>query len=322
MITTKNLSKRYGDKLAVNDLSFSVAPGEVLGFLGANGAGKSTTMRMIAGFIAPTLGEVSVCGHDIERSSVAAKSCMGYLPEGAPSYGEMTVAEFLDFVADMRGLSGERRRQRRGIVIERLGLGPVIHQIIETLSKGFRRRVGLAQALIHDPQVLILDEPTDGLDPNQKHEVRRLINDLGKDKLVIVSTHILEEVHEVCTRAIIIANGRIVADETPGALEARSRYHNAVSLRFDKPADLEAACREIALLPEVAEVESDARGLRLTAVPKPGANALSAVSALISKYNWDVPELHLESGRLDEVFRSLTQPPGIAVSDLSQGAAA
>jgi ABC-2 type transport system ATP-binding protein len=322
MITTNNLSKRYGDKLAVDGLTFSVAPGEVLGFLGANGAGKSTTMRMIAGFIAPSSGQVSVCGHDIERASVAAKSCMGYLPEGAPSYGEMTVAEFLDFVADMRGLSGERRRQRRGIVIERLGLGPVIHQIIETLSKGFRRRVGLAQALIHDPQVLILDEPTDGLDPNQKHEVRRLINDLGKDKLVIVSTHILEEVHEVCTRAIIIANGRIVADETPGALEARSRYHHAVSLRFDRPEQLEAARREIALLPEVAEVESDARAMRLTAVPKPGANTLSAVSAIIVKNNWDVPELHLESGRLDEVFRSLTQPAGIDVSDVASGAGA
>ena len=322
MITTNNLSKRYGDKLAVDGLTFSVAPGEVLGFLGANGAGKSTTMRMIAGFIAPSLGQVSVCGHDIERASVAAKSCMGYLPEGAPSYGEMTVAEFLDFVADMRGLSGERRRQRRGIVIERLGLAPVIHQIIETLSKGFRRRVGLAQALIHDPQVLILDEPTDGLDPNQKHEVRRLINDLGKDKLVIVSTHILEEVHEVCTRAIIIANGRIVADETPSALEARSRYHHAVSLRFDRPEQLEAARREIALLPEVAEVESDARAMRLTAVPKPGANTLSAVSAIIVRNNWDVPELHLESGRLDEVFRSLTQPAGIDVSDVASGAGA
>ena len=322
MITTNNLSKRYGDKLAVDGLTFSVAPGEVLGFLGANGAGKSTTMRMIAGFISPSAGQVSVCGHDIERSPVAAKSCMGYLPEGAPSYGEMTVAEFLDFVADMRDLSGEGRRRRRDIVIERLGLGPVINQIIETLSKGFRRRVGLAQALIHDPQVLILDEPTDGLDPNQKHEVRRLINDLGKDKLVIVSTHILEEVHEVCTRAIIIANGRIVADETPSALEARSRYHHAVSLRFDRAEQLEAARREIALLPEVAQVESDARGMRLTAVPKPGANTLAAVSAIIVKNNWDVPELHLESGRLDEVFRSLTQPEGIEVSDASTGAGA
>jgi ABC-2 type transport system ATP-binding protein len=277
---------------------------------------------MIAGFIAPTLGRVSVCGHEIERSPVAAKSCMGYLPEGAPSYGEMTVAEFLDFVADMRGLKGETRRLRRSVVVERLGLGPVIGQVIETLSKGFRRRVGLAQALIHDPQVLILDEPTDGLDPNQKHEVRRLINDLGKDKLVIVSTHILEEVHEVCTRAIIIADGRIVADETPTALEARSRYHHAVSLRFESAAQLEAARREIALLPEVAEVEYVARDQRLTAIPRRGANALSAVSAIIVKHDWDVPELHLESGRLDEVFRSLTQPPGIAVSDAMDGAAA
>jgi ABC-2 type transport system ATP-binding protein len=294
----------------------------VLGFLGANGAGKSTTMRMIAGFVAPSAGRVSVCGHDIEDAPVAAKSCMGYLPEGAPSYGEMTVAEFLDFVADMRGLTGERRRQRLAIVVDRLGLGPVIQQVIETLSKGFRRRVGLAQALIHDPQVLILDEPTDGLDPNQKHEVRRLINDLGKDKLVIVSTHILEEVHEVCTRAIIIADGRIVADETPTALEARSRYHHAVSLRFEKPEELDAARREIGLLPEVAEVEFDARELRLTAVPKLGANTLSAVSAIIVKYNWDVPELHLESGRLDEVFRSLTQPPGTRKSDAIQGGGA
>jgi ABC-2 type transport system ATP-binding protein len=306
------LSKRYGGKLAVDDLSFSVAPGEVLGFLGANGAGKSTTMRMIAGFVSPSAGQVTVCGHDVERAAVAAKSCMGYLPEGAPSYGEMTVAEFLDFVADMRGLGGEQRRRRRATVIDRLGLGPVTQQVIETLSKGFRRRVGLAQALIHDPQVLILDEPTDGLDPNQKHEVRRLINELSKDKLVIVSTHILEEVHEVCTRAIIIANGRIVADEAPSALEARSRYHNAVSLRFEKPEQLAAAVRAIAALAEVAEVESDVRELRLTAVPKKGSRALPAISALIAANDWEVPEVHLEAGRLDEVFRSLTQGPPAA----------
>jgi ABC-2 type transport system ATP-binding protein len=314
MITTKHLSKRYGEKLAVDDLTFTVTPGEVLGFLGANGAGKSTTMRMIAGFISPSAGEVSVCGHDIETAPVAAKACMGYLPEGAPSYGEMTVSEFLNFVADVRGLKGERRQQRRSVVIDRLALSGVIDQVVETLSKGFRRRVGLAQALIHDPQVLILDEPTDGLDPNQKHEVRRLINELSKDKLVIVSTHILEEVHEVCTRAIIIAEGRIVADETPAALEARSRYHHAVSLRFEKPEQLAAAKIELGALPQVAAIEMDARELKLTAVPKAGVNALSAVSAMIDKYDWDVPELHLESGRLDEVFRTLTQPAGIEVA--------
>jgi ABC-2 type transport system ATP-binding protein len=219
----------------------------------------------------------------------------------------MTVGEFLDFVADIRGLAGAQLRERRGIVVDRLALAPVIDQVVETLSKGFRRRVGLAQALIHDPSVLILDEPTDGLDPNQKHEVRRLINELSKDKLVIVSTHILEEVHEVCTRAIIIAAGRIVADETPSALEARSRYHHAVSLRFDKAEHLSAARREIAGLPEVSEVESEERELKLTAVPRPGRNVLPAVSALITKHDWDVPELHLESGRLDEVFRTLTR---------------
>jgi ABC-2 type transport system ATP-binding protein len=321
MIVIKNLSKSYGNKVAVDDLTFSVAPGEVLGFLGANGAGKSTTMRMIAGFISPSAGSVTVCGHDIEAAPVAAKSCIGYLPEGAPSYGEMTVSEFLDFVADIRGLKGALRAQRRAVVIDRLSLGGVIDQVVETLSKGFRRRVGLAQALIHDPKVLILDEPTDGLDPNQKHEVRRLINELSKDKLVIVSTHILEEVHEVCTRAIIIANGRIVADETPSALEARSRYHHAVSLRFAKQEQLAAACREIPGLPEVAGIEANERELRLTAIPKGGASALAAVSALIARYDWDVPELHLESGRLDEVFRTLTQPAGLDLAP-SEGEAA
>ena len=316
MITTKNLSKRYGEILAVQDLTFTVSPGEVLGFLGANGAGKSTTMRMIAGFISPSAGQVTVCGHDIERAPVEAKSCIGYLPEGAPSYGEMTVDEFLDFVADIRGLSGERRRERRNVVIDRLALAPVLYQVIETLSKGFRRRVGLAQALIHDPQVLILDEPTDGLDPNQKHEVRRLINELSKDKLVIVSTHILEEVHEVCTRAIIISEGRIVADEKPSALEARSRYHHAVSLRFDKPEEFAAARRELASLGDVAEIEADDRELKLTAVPRAGRNVLPPVSALIAQRDWDVPEVHLESGRLDEVFRTLTQPTAAEAATL------
>jgi ABC-2 type transport system ATP-binding protein len=267
-------------------------------------------MRMLAGFVTPTAGKASICGHDITTEPLAAKASLGYLPEGAPTYGEMTVRRFLEFIADLRRLEGDRRRARLDYVIGRLQLSRVLDQTIETLSKGFRRRVGLAQAIVHDPPVLILDEPTDGLDPNQKHEVRRLINELSKDKLVIVSTHILEEVHEVCTRAIIIANGRIVADETPSALEARSRYHHAVSLRFEKAADLAAAAPEIAALAEVTAVETDERELRLTAVPRPGSNALPPVSALIAKYDWEVPELHLESGRLDEVFRALTQAGG------------
>ncbi len=309
MIKTQGLSKRYGATVAVDDISFTVAPGEVLGFLGPNGAGKTTTMRMIAGFITPSSGTVSVSGHDVLQDPVRAKACIGYMPEGAPSYGEMTVAEFLDFIADLRGLRGEQRSRRKSTVIERLALAPVADQVIETLSKGFRRRVGLAQALIHDPQVLILDEPTDGLDPNQKHEVRRLINDLSKDKIVIVSTHILEEVHAVCTRAVIISQGRLVADDTPRALEARSRYHNAVTLRFDSNAQFAAARRDLQALPEVQQVEADERAWVLTAVPKPGAIALPAISALVMNNQWPVAELHLESGRLDEVFRSITQAP-------------
>jgi ABC-2 type transport system ATP-binding protein len=225
VIEISHLCKRYGALAAVDDVSFTVAPGEVLGFLGPNGAGKTTTMRMITGFLAPTSGSVSVCGHDLEHAPLAAKACMGYLPEGAPIYNEMSVRAFLDFVADVRGLKAERRRARLDDVIGRLGLQAVLEQVVETLSKGFKRRVGLAQALLHDPEVLILDEPTDGLDPNQKHEVRALINAMAKDKIIVISTHILEEVDAVCSRAIIIAGGRILADETPKDLAARSPTH-------------------------------------------------------------------------------------------------
>ena len=222
MIEIQNVTKRYGALTAVNDISFSVEPGQVLGFLGPNGAGKSTTMKMITGFLTPTSGTIRVCGHDVDSASLAAKTCMGYLPEGAPLYGEMTVRGFLDFIADVRDLKNARRRERLDDVIARLGLASVLEQVIETLSKGFRRRVGLAQALLHDPKVLILDEPTDGLDPNQKHEVRSLISGMAKDKIIVISTHILEEVDAVCSRAIIIANGRILADEAPKTLAARS----------------------------------------------------------------------------------------------------
>jgi ABC-2 type transport system ATP-binding protein len=222
MIEIRNLTKRYGGLTAVNDISFTVSPGEVLGFLGPNGAGKSTTMKMITGFLTPTSGTVSVCGHDVESDPLAAKACMGYLPEGAPSYGEMTVRGFLEFIADVRLLTGDRRRTRLDDVVARLQLGGVLEQMVETLSKGFKRRVGLAQALLHDPQVLILDEPTDGLDPNQKHQVRALINDMSKDKIIVISTHILEEVDAVCNRAIIIASGKLLADATPKELAKRA----------------------------------------------------------------------------------------------------
>ncbi len=223
MIEISHLSKRYGPLTAVDDITFNVQAGEVLGFLGPNGAGKSTTMKLITGFLAPSAGSVRVCGHDVQSAPLAAKSCMGYLPEGAPSYGEMSVRAFLEFIADVRGLDGERRRSRLDDVIARLGLASVLEQVIETLSKGYKRRVGLAQALVHDPLVLILDEPTDGLDPNQKHEVRELISAMSKDKIIVISTHILEEVDAVCNRAIIISEGRILADDTPQTLARRAK---------------------------------------------------------------------------------------------------
>ncbi|HZO23539.1 MAG TPA: ABC transporter ATP-binding protein [Steroidobacteraceae bacterium] len=306
MIKTEHLSKRYDALVAVDDVTFQVGPGEVLGFLGPNGAGKTTTMRMLAGFVTPSAGRASICGHDIESDPLAAKASLGYLPEGAPTYGEMTVRSFLDFIADLRQLEGERRRARLDYVIERLQLSSVLEQTIETLSKGFRRRVGLAQAIVHDPPVLVLDEPTDGLDPNQKHEVRTLINEMARDKIIVISTHILEEVNAVCTRAIIIARGRIVADDTPVALAGKSRYHNAVSLQLERADQLEAAREAVRSLPSVAEIEVSERDARITALPRAGATLLPALSELASRQGLKLKELHLESGRLDEVFRTIT----------------
>jgi len=312
MIEVSALTKQYGDLTAVRDLSFRVAPGEVLGFLGPNGAGKSTTMRMITGFIAPTSGRVAVCGHDVAREPLAARRALGYLPEGSPAWSEMTTRAFLEFIADVRALRGAQRRRRLEETVTRLALGPVLDQSIETLSKGFRRRVGIAQAILHDPPVLVLDEPTDGLDPNQKHEVRAFIREMAPGKTIVISTHILEEVHAICTRAIIIARGRLIADDRPVALEARSRYHNAVTLTLARPDDrgrIEAALRAV---PGVAEVEADAAAARLTAVPAPGAEPLAAISALAANEQWHLDGLRLEHGRLDEVFRAATADTGAA----------
>ncbi len=303
MIEISGLSKRYGPLLAVDNISFQVEPGQVLGFLGPNGAGKSTTMKMIAGFLTPTAGRISVAGFDVEGDPIEAKRRIGYLPEGAPAYGEMTVRGFLDFIADIRGLEGERRTQRIEEVVARLNLQRVLDQSIDTLSKGFKRRVGLAQAILHDPQVLILDEPTDGLDPNQKHEVRALIQAMAKDKIIIISTHILEEVHALCTRAIVIAGGKLLADATPAELEKRSRYHGAVSLSSREAPTVVEALRGLA---EVAQVEVDSQDGRITAFPKAGKPLFPAVSALIRDRGFQVDELALESGRLDEVFRQIT----------------
>jgi len=271
----------------------------VLGFLGPNGAGKSTTMKMIAGFITPTAGRASICGADIGENPIAAKRHLGYLPEGAPAYPDMTARAFLAFIARLRRCT----LRQVDDVVERLGLREVLEQPIDTLSKGFKRRVGLAQALLHDPEVLILDEPTDGLDPNQKHEVRRLITEIAADKAIIISTHILEEVDAVCTRAIIIASGRLLADGTPAEFEARSRHHHAVRLTIaGDPAEQAAS---LLALPEIQAVEAEEGCLMI--FPRNGALILGMVSDFARARGWNVTGLALERGRLDDVFRDITR---------------
>ena len=303
MIDIRNLTKRFAQHTAVDDLSFQVQPGEVLGFLGPNGAGKSTTMKMLTGFLAPTSGTASILGCDIQTQTLEAQRQIGYLPEGAPCYGDMTVRGFLEFIAEVRGFRGAEKKQRVQRAVEQVELEKVLEQSIETLSKGFKRRVGLAQAILHDPRVLILDEPTDGLDPNQKHQVRQLIQGLARDKIVIISTHILEEVTALCTRAVIIAQGRLLADGTPLELESRSRYHQAVTLVADEALDQAA----LAALPGVAGVEENAREHSLSVLAQPGEVIFPQVNALIAERGWKVKELNVERGRLDEVFRTLTR---------------
>jgi ABC-2 type transport system ATP-binding protein len=307
MIEIEGLTKRFGPVTAVAGLSLKVAKGEVLGFLGPNGAGKSTTMKMVTGYLAPDAGRASVCGHDVETDTTAAQAQIGYLPEGAPAYGDMTVRQFLHFIAEVRGFKSANAKARVAAVVEKTDLGPVLEQSIDTLSKGFKRRVGLAQAILHDPPVLIMDEPTDGLDPNQKHAVRELIRAMAPEKAIIVSTHLLEEVEAICTRAVIIDRGAIVADGTPAELLARSRYHNAVTMTLAE-SDAEAAAVKLKNLPAVAHVERRAQGgdIQLTAFPKSGSLLIEAVSALASRDGWKLKELYAEPGRLDEVFRAIT----------------
>ena len=303
MIEINNLTKRFAQHTVVDDLSFSVQPGEVLGFLGPNGAGKSTTMKMLTGFLAPTSGSARILGFDIQRQTLKAQRQIGYLPEGAPCYGDMTVRSFLEFIAEVRGYRGAEKKQRVQRAVAQVELERVLEQSIETLSKGFKRRVGLAQAILHDPKVLILDEPTDGLDPNQKHQVRKLIQGLAYDKIVIISTHILEEVSAVCTRAVVIAGGKLLADGTPLELESRSRYHQAVTLVAEEPLDRAA----LAALPGVIGVEENAVEHSLSVLAKPGEVIFPQVSGLIAERGWKVKELNVERGRLDEVFRRLTR---------------
>ncbi|MDX1451576.1 MAG: ABC transporter ATP-binding protein [Oleiphilaceae bacterium] len=303
MIKVENLSKYFDNFCAVNQISFTVDAGEVLGFLGPNGAGKSTSMKMLTGFLQPTSGTISINGHVLPKEALAAQKEIGYLPEGAPAYADMTVAASLSFIGKSRGYSGAELQSRIDHVVAKVELDSVMHKRIETLSKGYRRRLGLAQALLHDPKILILDEPTDGLDPNQKHQVRELIRNLAKDKIVIVSTHILEEVSAVCTRAMILAGGSIVFDGTPEELAAKSDYHNAVVVRLNRVP--EALLDSIKALPEVRELEQH-ENEQFIVLPKDGQNILAQVNRLLHASDCQVEELHVEVGRLDDVFRKVT----------------
>jgi ABC-2 type transport system ATP-binding protein len=260
-------------------------------------------MRMIAGFLVPDSGRARVCGHDVVAEPVKARRALGYLPEGAPSYGELSVSEFLAFAARVRGLSGIAGRRRLDEMIERLQLQAVLAQTIETLSKGYRRRVCLAQALLHDPPALILDEPTDGLDPNQQREVHALIRGMAHGRAIIVSTHTLGEVRAACNRVVILAGGRLRVEGTPAELERRSRYHHAVSFRAPASA---LACELLGRLPEVDSVEVDPVDGRVTVFPRDGQEIFHAVVKLLDEQRVRVDELQLERGRLEDVFRQVT----------------
>ena len=310
MIKVQNLVKVFGTKRAVDDVSFSVNRGEVLGFLGPNGAGKSTTMRMITGFLPPSGGTVSVGGFDIVQHPIQARRLIGYLPENAPAYTDMTVYGFLNFAAEIRGLRGDARKQAVNRVVEMCFLESVLRQSVETLSKGYRHRTCFAQSIIHDPDVLVLDEPTDGLDPNQKHEVRQLIRRMGEKKAIIFSTHILEEVDAACTRAIIIDRGKIVANGTPAELRQKSDAAGAVTLRVkNAPSSaVTAKLNQVSLVKRVTVLDEKDGHVTVRAFPKSGVNGAFAAAIGAAAHEWQIEQLQSEEGRLDDVFRSITMP--------------
>jgi ABC-2 type transport system ATP-binding protein len=310
MIKVQNLAKNFGAKRAVDGVSFSVERGEVLGFLGPNGAGKSTTMRMLTGFFPPSAGTVTVGGYDIVEHPIEARRMIGYLPENAPAYTDMTVLGFLNFAAEIRGLRGENRKKAVSRVVEMCFLDAVLHQSVETLSKGYRHRTCFAQSIVHDPDVLVLDEPTDGLDPNQKHEVRQLIRRMGEKKAIIFSTHILEEVDAACSRAIIIDRGKIVANGTPQELRHQSEWAGAVTLRVNgiSAEALDQRLRRLPTVNRVTILKTEAARVTARVFPKGENHADLASSIADAAQGWRIEELHTEEGRLDEVFRSITMP--------------
>jgi ABC-2 type transport system ATP-binding protein len=309
MIKVENLTKIFGAKRAVDNVSFTVERGEVLGFLGPNGAGKSTTMRMLTGFLPPTSGKVTVGGFDMAENPIPAKKLIGYLPESAPCYTDMTVYGFLDFAAEIRGLRGDAKKSAINRVVELCFLNSVLHQNVDTLSKGYRHRTCFAQSIIHDPDILVLDEPTDGLDPNQKHEIRQLIRKMGEKKAIIFSTHILEEVDAVCTRAMIIDRGSVVANGTPAELRRKSEWAGAVTLRVNN-ITANTAQEKLNQLRAAKKVTATANGNRVTVTvfPRTAGDGDLTREVIEATTGWQVEELRTEEGRLDEVFRSITMP--------------
>lgn len=313
MIKVQNLSKSFGPKVAVNGVSFTVERGEVLGFLGPNGAGKSTTMRMITGFIPPSAGSVKIGEFDMIAQPIQAKRLIGYLPENAPAYTDMTVCGFLNFTAELRGLRGEEKKKAVERAVEMCFLEAVVHQSVETLSKGYRHRTCFAQSIIHDPDVLVLDEPTDGLDPNQKHEVRGLIRRMGEKKAIVFSTHILEEVEAACTRAIIIDRGQIVANGTPAELKQRSDVAGAVTLRAGgvNGTVLGQKLSQLGGVRKTSVLKDEPACVTARVFPQPNCRngeLARGIYETAAREGWKVEELHTEEGRLDEVFRSITMP--------------
>lgn len=309
MIEVNNLTKYFGMIQAVKQVSFTVGKGEILGFLGPNGAGKSTTMRMITGFIPPSGGTAIIGGHDILKDSIAARERIGYLPENAPVYPDMTVFGYLDFCAEIRGYAGSERSRKVNETIEKCFLREVKYQIINTLSKGYKQRVCFAQSILHDPEYLILDEPTDGLDPNQKHEVRMMIKAMSADKAIILSTHILDEVDAVCTRAIIIAGGSIVADDTPEGLRSRSSLHGAVSLivPHDETEAVTACLQQLDGVKSTESIKMENGTVTVRVYPENAEKPIAdTVMTALSGQKFQVKSMFVEQGRLDEVFRNIT----------------
>jgi ABC-2 type transport system ATP-binding protein len=308
LVEARDLYKRFGSLTAVDGISFNVERGEVVGFLGPNGAGKSTAMKIISGFLEPTSGQAWIDGHNSHTDAIAARRKLGYLPEGAPAYADMSVGAYLTFVAAMHGLSKQRTRERLAELVERVHLADVWNQRIDSLSKGFKRRVGIAQALVHDPDVLILDEPTDGLDPNQKFEMRSLISSIAPQKAIVISTHILEEVEAVCSRAIIIAKGRMLADATPADLLARAPNAGSVTVAV-AIADPQRAVEIISKEPGVARVVIAERidGVtRLHVHTSRSQASASEFASVLGRANIPANEIYLQRATLDDVFRQIT----------------